>query len=116
MLVQGSGGVSLFALAFAKALLTNDSKTVLDVMAKTIIDSPGFRIEIAGYTDSIGSDAQNQKLSEARANSVRSYLIGKGVSASVLTAKGYGEANPVASNDDETGRADNRRVQMRIVN
>ena len=102
--------------AFNKAVLTNDSQTVLDAVAKTIIDSPGFTIEIGGYTDAIGSDAANQKLSEARANSVRSYLIGKGVSASVLSAKGYGEANPVASNDDETGRADNRRVQMRIVN
>lgn len=102
--------------AFAKALLTNDSKTVLDAMAKTIIDSPGFRIEIAGYTDSVGSDAQNQKLSEARANSVRSYLVSRGVTASVLSATGYGEANPVASNDDETGRADNRRVEMKIIN
>ncbi|MDP3293305.1 MAG: OmpA family protein [Nevskia sp.] len=102
--------------AFAKALLTNDSKTVLDTMAKTIIDSPGFQIEIAGYTDAVGSDAQNQKLSEARANSVRTYLIGRGVKASVLSAHGYGEANPVASNDDETGRADNRRVEMKIIN
>lgn len=101
--------------AFNKAVLTNDSKTVLDVVARTIIDSPGFTIEIGGYTDAIGSDAANQKLSEARANSVRSYLISKGVAANVLSAKGYGEANPVASNDDETGRADNRRVEMRIV-
>lgn len=102
--------------AFNKAVLTNDSKTVLDTVAKTIIDSPGFTIEIGGYTDSIGSDAANQKLSEARANAVRSYLIGKGVTAGALTAKGYGEANPVASNDDETGRADNRRVEMRVIN
>lgn len=89
---------------------------MLDTVAKTIIDSPGFTIEIGGYTDAIGSDAANQKLSEARASSVRSYLISKGVAANVLSAKGYGEANPVASNDDETGRADNRRVEMRIVN
>lgn len=102
--------------AFNKATLTNDSQTVLDVVAKTIIASPGFKIEIGGYTDAIGSDAANQTLSEARANSVRSYLVGKGVDASVLSAKGYGEANPVASNDDETGRADNRRVEMRIIN
>jgi len=101
--------------AFNKALLTNDSKTVLDTTAKTIIDSPGFEIEIAGYTDSIGSDAANQKLSEARANAVRTYLISRGVAANVLTAKGYGEANPVASNDDDTGRADNRRVEMKII-
>lgn len=101
--------------AFNKALLTNDSKTVLDSVAKTIVDSPGFQIEIAGYTDSIGSDAANKKLSEARASSVRSYLLSRGVAASVLTATGYGEANPVASNDDETGRADNRRVEMKII-
>ncbi|WP_022975785.1 OmpA family protein [Nevskia ramosa] len=102
--------------AFAKSLLTNDSKTVLDTVAKTIIDSPGFQIEIAGYTDSVGSDAQNLKLSEARAQSVRTYLVSRGVSASVLSAHGYGESNPVASNDDETGRADNRRVEMKIIN
>jgi len=101
--------------AFNQALLTNDSKTVLDAVAKTILDSPGFRIEIGGYTDSIGSDAANQKLSESRAGSVRSYLLGKGVSASVLSAKGYGEASPVASNDDDTGRADNRRVELRVI-
>jgi len=101
--------------AFGKSVLTNDSKTVLDQTAKTILDSPGFDIEIGGYTDSVGSDAANLKLSEARAKSVRSYLLSKGVAPNVLTAKGYGKANPVASNDDETGRADNRRVEMKVV-
>jgi OOP family OmpA-OmpF porin len=73
---------------------------------------PGVAVEIDGHTDSKGSDAYNQKLSERRAASVRDYLITKfGMNASLLSAVGFGEVKPVASNDTEAGRAENRRIE-----
>ena len=70
-------------------------------------------MEIGGHTDSTGEDAYNMGLSQRRAESVRSYLVSKGVKASRLEAKGYGETKPVASNDTNEGRAKNRRVELK---
>jgi OOP family OmpA-OmpF porin len=76
---------------------------------------PGVPVEIDGHTDSKGSEAYNQKLSERRANSVREYLIANfGMDASLLTAVGFGEAKPIATNDTEAGRAENRRIEAVI--
>ena len=76
---------------------------------------PGVSVGINGHTDSKGSDAYNQKLSERRANSVRDYLIANfGMDASLLTAVGFGEAKPIATNDTEAGRAENRRIEAVI--
>ena len=76
---------------------------------------PGVSVEIDGHTDSKGSDTYNQKLSERRANSVRDYLIANfGMDASLLTAVGFGEVKPIASNDTEAGRAENRRIEAVI--
>jgi outer membrane protein OmpA-like peptidoglycan-associated protein len=72
-------------------------------------------IEVAGHTDSTGSDSYNQQLSERRASSVANYLTGQGITQQRLMTVGAGEAHPVASNDSETGRAQNRRVEMTIV-
>jgi len=69
-------------------------------------------IEVAGHTDSMGSDAYNMKLSQRRAEAVRNFLISRGVAADRLTAKGYGEAQPVADNATEEGRFKNRRVEL----
>ncbi len=101
--------------AFGKAVLRPDSKTVLNEVAKTIVASPGFKIEIAGYTDSIGSEKANLKLSDARANSVRAYLLSQSVPSNTITAKGYGKTNPVADNKTDDGRAQNRRVEMHVI-
>ena len=68
-----------------------------------------------GNTDSVGSDAYNQKLSERRANSVRTYLTNKGINPSLLDSVGYGESRPVATNDTAEGRAKNRRVEFKVV-
>ena len=76
---------------------------------------PDLRIELSGHTDSVGSDAANQKLSEARAESVRAYLIQKGISIDKIEAVGYGESSPVASNDTDEGRQLNRRVEFKIL-
>jgi outer membrane protein OmpA-like peptidoglycan-associated protein len=72
-------------------------------------------IEVAGHTDSTGSDQYNQQLSERRASSVANYLVGQGITQQRLLTVGAGETRPVASNDTESGRAQNRRVEMTIV-
>jgi outer membrane protein OmpA-like peptidoglycan-associated protein len=72
-------------------------------------------IEIHAHTDSMGEAAYNQALSEKRANSVRDYMIGKGIAANRMVAKGYGETKPVADNGTRDGRAENRRVELKII-
>ena len=72
-------------------------------------------VEVAGHTDSVGSDEYNQGLSERRADSVREYLTSKGVKASRLSSRGYGESRPIESNDTDEGRAENRRVELIIL-
>jgi outer membrane protein OmpA-like peptidoglycan-associated protein len=67
---------------------------------------------VTGYTDSVGSDAYNLRLSERRANTVREALVAEGIAADRITTKGMGESNPVASNDTAAGRAQNRRVDI----
>jgi OOP family OmpA-OmpF porin len=104
---------------FDSAELTPDSVAVLDEniakgQAVRLLQNPGVRIEVAGHTDSVGNDAYNQALSERRANTVRDFLISRGVAADRLTAKGYGETEPMADNGTEEGRALNRRVGLRI--
>lgn len=73
---------------------------------------PGLRVQVEGYTDSVGGDAYNQKLSENRANAVHDFLVQNGVPAANVTSVGYGKADPVASNDTSAGRAKNRRVNL----
>jgi outer membrane protein OmpA-like peptidoglycan-associated protein len=73
---------------------------------------PGLKLRVEGYTDSVGSDEFNQKLSENRADAVRDFLVGQGVSQGNIAATGYGKSNPVADNNTAQGRAQNRRVQL----
>ncbi|MCS6948162.1 MAG: OmpA family protein, partial [Steroidobacteraceae bacterium] len=75
---------------------------------------PELRIEVAGHTDDRGSDAYNLDLSQRRAEAVRDYLAKAGV-ANPLSARGYGESQPIASNADAAGRAQNRRVVLRVL-
>jgi outer membrane protein OmpA-like peptidoglycan-associated protein len=99
-----------------KATLLPASQGVLDQVAQSLVDNPDVNVEVAGHTDNSGSDAANLRLSQARADAVRQYLIGKGVPADRITAKGYGEANPVANNATAAGRAANRRVELNRTN
>lgn len=98
--------------AYDKAELTTESHAVLDQVAASLRDWPEVRVEIGGHTDSRGSDAYNQRLSQARAEAVRAYLQSKGVADSRMNARGYGEGKPIASNETEAGRAQNRRVEL----
>lgn len=105
---------------FDSAELSPGSDAVLDEnitkgQSVKLLQNPDVNIEVAGHTDSVGNDAYNMALSERRANTVRDYLIAKGVPAERLTAKGYGETEPLADNGTEDGRAQNRRVGLRIV-
>ena len=97
---------------FNKATIKPDGKKILDGAIKTLKDNPNTRVTIEGHTDSVGSDAYNQKLSERRAESVKDYLVSGGISASRLSTVGYGESKPIASNATEAGRAENRRVDL----
>lgn len=100
---------------FNRADLLPDSRALLNKVAKSLLDQPSVRIEVAGHTDSIGSDAYNLSLSQKRADSVRRYLVSQGVKANSIFAKGYGERQPVATNDTDQGRADNRRVEIHLL-
>jgi len=95
------------------AKLKPESAVTLDKAAASLKDFPDVKIQVAGHTDSVGSDAFNLKLSQARAKSVMDYLISKGVDPKQLTAKGYGESEPIADNKTAEGRAQNRRVGLR---
>ena len=95
------------------AELTPGSKRVLNRVANSLKEWSEVDVEIEGHTDNVADDAYNMDLSQRRAESVRAYLISRGVSASRLTAKGYGETRPVASNNTPEGRAHNRRVELR---
>lgn len=99
----------------AKASIRAESYSTLDNVASIMQEYPRSRFLIEGHTDSRGRDAYNQKLSDERAASVLNYLIGKGISSSRLQSKGFGETQPIASNDTAAGRQENRRVQLSIL-
>jgi outer membrane protein OmpA-like peptidoglycan-associated protein len=92
--------------------LTDTSVDILDRVVNTLKSHPEVKLEVSGHTDSRGDDAYNKDLSERRAISVRRYLVEHGVIADNLTAKGYGEERPIASNDSKEGMAQNRRVEL----
>lgn len=111
----------------ARGLIVNMSDVLFDVNKYTlrqvareklakisgiILSHPGLRLEVDGYTDSTGSDDYNLKLSDQRAGAVQAYLVGQGIAPDDVTSKGFGKADPVASNDTAAGRQKNRRVEM----
>lgn len=94
--------------------LTSESKATLDELADFMIDKPKAFLNIDAYTDNVGSDEDNRMLSMERAFAVKTYLKEKGVDGDRMKAKGHGEEDPVATNDTEEGRAQNRRVELSI--
>ena len=97
---------------FNKYSLRPAAREKLAKISGIILSHPGLTLEVDGYTDSIGSEEYNLKLSDERASGVRSYLIGEGISPDNISARGFGKDNPVASNDNAAGRQKNRRVEM----
>jgi outer membrane protein OmpA-like peptidoglycan-associated protein len=100
--------------AFGKYELQQSAREALAKFSGIVLAHPGLHLSVEGYTDSVGSDAFNQTLSEQRANAVRDYLIQQGLDPSSIVATGFGKSNPVASNDTAAGRQQNRRVEIII--
>lgn len=109
--------VTLKGVNFAtnSATLTPGSSAILDDVAAALAKRGDVRVEVAGHTDSSGSAARNLTLSQQRADSVMRYLVSRGVSTANLTARGYGKDSPIADNKTASGRAANRRVELRIL-
>ncbi len=97
---------------FNKATIRPDAQVILDEAANILKRNPDVKVNVDGYTDDIGTPQYNQKLSEKRAASVVDYLAKQGVEKTRLTARGFGETNPVDSNKTPEGRAKNRRVEL----
>jgi len=97
---------------YDKAVLRQEDMPILNNAAVQLGEWGDVKVEVGGHTDDRGSDDYNQKLSQQRAEAVRDYLISKGIAADRLTAKGYGEAQPVADNASDEGRLQNRRVEL----
>lgn len=100
---------------FDKYVIKETAKEKLDEVVKWLNDNPDIKIEVAGHTDNWGSDEYNQKLSENRAKAVYNYFISKGIDKSRLKYAGYGETHPIATNETDEGRAQNRRVELTII-
>ena len=100
---------------FNSSKLGSDAKASLDKFATSLMNNPQTDVQIYGHTDNVGTRAANEKVSNARANEVKSYLTNAGVPSSRMTSKGLAYDYPVASNDTEAGRAQNRRVEIYIT-
>lgn len=104
-----------YLFAVNSSTLLSGGYDELDRVARVLKQYPETTIRIAGHTDDTGSEDYNQKLSERRAEAVKNALVGMGVNPSRLTIIGYGKGKPIASNNTEAGRQQNRRVEIRIV-
>ncbi len=102
--------------ASGQATILKSSYKELAELIEYLTLKPNLKIEIAGHTDSDGDEIKNMELSKKRANAVRDYLIKKGIKASRLVAKGYGETRPIADNSTASGKAQNRRTEVKLLN
>jgi OOP family OmpA-OmpF porin len=100
---------------FDKSEIRPDASVILDEAASILSGKPDVRVRIEGHTDATGPEAYNQGLSERRADSVRTYLVEHGIAEAQLTSVGFGESNPISTNDTREGRALNRRVELQVL-
>jgi outer membrane protein OmpA-like peptidoglycan-associated protein len=98
-----------------KATIKKTSFGILDDIVKVMNENPSYNLSIKGHTDNAGKADKNQKLSEDRANAVKDYMVKKGVDGKRMTAQGFGQDKPVASNSTKAGKAKNRRVEFEVV-
>ena len=117
LMAQKQTRVTLRGVNFelGKAVLLPVSREILQDVARSLITNPAVRVEVAGHTDSTGSRAVNERLSLARAEAVKVFLIENGVAADRMEVQGYASTQPVATNKTKTGRAQNRRVELRRI-
>ncbi len=97
---------------FNKYTLKPEAREKLAKVSGILLAYPNLKVQVEGYTDNIGSDEYNQKLSEQRAGGVRDYLVAQSVPDGNVTSRGFGKADPVADNSTNQGRAKNRRVEL----
>ncbi len=95
-----------------KADITPDSEATLNTVLTSLKNNPDWKIRVEGFTDNVGGQEANEKLSADRAEAVANWLADHGIDRSRLSSKGYGESRPIASNKSEDGRAKNRRVEL----
>jgi outer membrane protein OmpA-like peptidoglycan-associated protein len=112
LLLRMPSGITFDFDSFA---IRPEFRATLDQVAQTLVTHPQTYIDVLGHTDSVGSAAYNQRLSEQRARAVADYLVARGVNPARIGTRGYGLTQPIASNDTEAGRAQNRRVEIKIV-
>src|SRR3546814_8069454 len=105
---------SAITFAFDRYDIQPQFQDTLNEVALTLSAYPSTYIDVYGHTDSVGTDAYNMTLSQNRAQSAANYLSARGVAAARIATQGFGESQPIASNDTEQGRAANRRVEIRI--
>ena len=117
MLDEGKGTIKLEHVRFktGSAEITRTSWSELNTLAKTLKAHQGMRLEVSGHTDAQGNDAANLSLSQKRADAVAIYLKKSGIGNIILVPKGYGETQPIASNDTPAGRAQNRRTEVKVL-
>jgi OOP family OmpA-OmpF porin len=108
----GTVGEAYFDFDKADLKTADGARDVLAEVLRVMRDNPTLHVMVEGHTDSVGSDAYNQKLSERRANAVEAYLVRQGIDASRIDTRGYGETRPVATNSTAAGRAQNRRAEI----
>lgn len=115
--INKTGSCSIYGVLFdtGKADILPDSAKCLDEVVKLLGANPTWKMQVEGHTDNVGGSAANQKLSQARAEAVKAWLVAKGVPAARLTAKGFGDSQPISDNKTEDGRAKNRRVTLRKI-
>jgi len=100
---------------FGSSVLLPSSEPELHRLYRTLMENKSMQIEIRGHTDNVGSDESNQLLSENRAKAVYNYLIEKGIAKDRISFKGFGETQPIATNETEVGRSQNRRTEFYIL-
>jgi OOP family OmpA-OmpF porin len=112
---RGCWAVKGLHFATDSAAIDAKGKKALDEVAAVLKKNPKLRVEIDGHTDATASDDHNRALSERRAEAARSYLVAAGIDKDRLEAKGFGEAKPAADNDTASGRAENRRTEIEVI-
>jgi len=100
---------------FAKATIRKESNKVLDDAIKVLKQYGELRIMVSGHTDNVGEAPKNIELSQARANSVKEYMVGKGIEAGRIETRGAGPNEPVADNSTDKGRQENRRIEFKLL-
>ena len=99
---------------FDRSTVKPEAARILDRLVVFMTENKDKTANLAGYTDNVGSEAYNQALSERRVNSVKNYVVGKGVDSGRVSGQGFGESKPIADNKTADGRAKNRRVEIKV--